>query len=290
MIHLQRLEGFYRVAKAGGYARAVREFPYPITQPAVHRQVRLLEQDLGQRLLARTAKDRMSPTPAGRYLYDFCAPFFEELPRVARAVTTGRHARTLRVDAGPQEIRHVLPQWLRRLRTTHPDVRIELTELSRVDAQRLRTGEADLVVEHWPAPPPDVAQRRIGMAYGHWIVPSHLARGSRIQWDELREAPFVGFPAGTSEHDLQLSGLTHAGLSPSCLLSASTVDAILGFVQAGLGYSLVSWPSKEGPRLAGVVSERIRAKEARFAITASWLRGRDGEALVRELLGETRER
>jgi DNA-binding transcriptional LysR family regulator len=94
------------------------------------------------------------------------------------------------------------------------------------------------------------------MAYGHWIVPSHLARGSAFQWDELREASFVDFPAGVREHDLQLSGLTHAGLSPSCLLSASTVDAILGFVQAGLGYSLAFSPSKEGPRLAGVVSEQ----------------------------------
>lgn len=39
---LQRLEGFYWVARIGGYARAARAFPYPITQPGVHQQVRRL--------------------------------------------------------------------------------------------------------------------------------------------------------------------------------------------------------------------------------------------------------
>lgn len=269
---LHRLEGFYRVAKAGGYARAVRDFPYPITEPAVHQQVRKLEQDLGQRLLRRTAKDRMATTPAGRYLYEFCAPFFERMADVALAVSTGNFGGTLRIDAGPQEIRHVVPEWLRRLRKAHPEVRVELTEVHAVDVNRLRTGEADLVVEHWPAPPPDVAQRRVGVAYGSWIVPTHLALAGKVDLGALGQAPFVSFRPGTSEHALQLAGLEVFGLNPARLLSASTVDAILGFVQAGLGYSLVPWPTREGPRAAGVVASAVRARGAQFPITASWLK------------------
>ena len=53
MIQLHRLEGFYWVARTGGYARAARAFPYPLTQPAVHQQVRKLEEDLGARLFER---------------------------------------------------------------------------------------------------------------------------------------------------------------------------------------------------------------------------------------------
>jgi DNA-binding transcriptional LysR family regulator len=272
MIQLHRLEGFYRVAKAGGYARAVREFPYPITEPAVHQQVRKLERDLGQRLLRRTAKDRMATTPAGRYLFDFCAPFFERLGDVALAVSTGSFGGTLRIDAGPQEIRHVVPEWLRRLRKAHPEVRVELTEVHAVDMNRLRMGEADLVVEHWPAPPPDVAQRRVSVAYGTWIVPADWAPGGRVDPGALGSAPFVSFRPGTGEHGLQLAGLELFGLNPARLLSASTVDAILGFVQAGLGYSLVPWPSRDGPRAAGVVASPVRTRGAAFPITASWLK------------------
>ena len=46
MIQIQRLEGFFWVATTGGYARAARAFPYPITQPAVHQQVKKLEREL----------------------------------------------------------------------------------------------------------------------------------------------------------------------------------------------------------------------------------------------------
>ncbi|MCA9321778.1 MAG: LysR family transcriptional regulator, partial [Planctomycetes bacterium] len=47
MVQIHRFEGFYWVALTGGYARAARAFPYPITQPAVHQQVKRLEAELG---------------------------------------------------------------------------------------------------------------------------------------------------------------------------------------------------------------------------------------------------
>src|SRR5688572_25522523 len=108
-IQLHRLEGFYRVAKAGGYARAARAFPYPITQPGVVQQVKRLEDELGVALLERTGRDRVRMTAAGETLYRFCAPFFEELPGVLRSVEAGRFGGTLRIDASALVMRQVLP-------------------------------------------------------------------------------------------------------------------------------------------------------------------------------------
>jgi len=42
-MQIARLEGFYWVARTGGYAAAARAFPYPLSQPAVFQQVRKLE-------------------------------------------------------------------------------------------------------------------------------------------------------------------------------------------------------------------------------------------------------
>jgi DNA-binding transcriptional LysR family regulator len=271
MIQLHRLEGFYRVARAGGYARAVREFPYPISEPAVHQQVRKLELELGQRLLRRIAKDRMALTAAGQHLYDFCAPFFEQLPRIEREVAGGHLAGTLRVDAGPQEIRHLLPALIRALKKRHPGARVDLNEIVEPNAARLRSGEADLVIEHWPEPPADVAQKRIGTVYAIWIVPAAFAPGRRVRRERLHELPFVGFPPASRQHALQLRGLKLHELRPQELFTASTVDAIVGFVQAGLGYSIVPWPAPTGPKLRGIVAERLRLPVAEFSITISWL-------------------
>ena len=145
---------------------------------------------------------------------------------------------------------------------------------------RLRTGEADFIVEHWPTPPRDVPQRRIGTVYGAWVVPSHVTAKGKAPLLGIGNLPFVSFPPASSEHTLQLAGLDFHGLSPPRLISASTVDAILGFVQAGLGYSLVPWPTRGGPKLRGVAATRVRMAGAVFPITASWLKSVDPNPLV----------
>src|SRR6478609_4571942 len=102
-MQIARLEGFYWVARTGGYAAAARAFPYPLTQPAVYQQVRKLEGDLGTPLFERAPggrrSDRVRLTAAGRHLFQFAAPFFEALPTVVRALETGLHGGELRIGA-----------------------------------------------------------------------------------------------------------------------------------------------------------------------------------------------
>jgi DNA-binding transcriptional LysR family regulator len=86
MIQIHRLEGFYWVARTGGYARAARAFPYPITQPAVHQQVKKLEGELGVTLFERVGKSEMALTPAGIRLYEFVRPFYEGMAGVVRSL------------------------------------------------------------------------------------------------------------------------------------------------------------------------------------------------------------
>lgn len=285
MIQLQRLEGFYRVAKAGGYARAVRDFSYPLTEPAVHQQVKKLEEELGQKLLRRIAKDRMVVTPAGEHLYTYCAPFFEGLARIVDEVKTGSVGGVLRIDAGPQEVRHFIPEWLNRFRRQRPQVRVELREVFGISAARLRRGEVDVIVEYWANPPRDVAQRAVARAYAFWVAPAEAMGARRFDENALADLPFVGFEPDSREYALQMRGLDFHGLSPRRLLTASTVDGILSFVQAGLGYSLIVWPSPKGPRLSGVAARRLRVAGSTFTITASWLRRASANPLLEAFLG-----
>jgi hypothetical protein len=85
MIDLHRLAGFWLVATEGGYSRAARAADYPITQPALHQQVKKLEGEVGLELLERIGKDRMRPTPAGAHLLAFVTPFLRDLPQWSAA-------------------------------------------------------------------------------------------------------------------------------------------------------------------------------------------------------------
>ena len=68
MIDLHRLLGFHLVATEGGYAKAARAADYPITQPALHQQVRKLEGEIGVTLLLEELEEYMpSPTDRGKW-------------------------------------------------------------------------------------------------------------------------------------------------------------------------------------------------------------------------------
>ena len=109
MIDLHRLAGFHLVATSGGYAKAARAADYPITQPALHQQVKKLEAEVGVELLMRVGKDTMLPTPAGERLLEFVTPFFRDLPRVVEGVRTGDYDGALTIQAESLLIRQLLP-------------------------------------------------------------------------------------------------------------------------------------------------------------------------------------
>src|SRR6266852_8731749 len=75
-MNIHHLELFYYVAKHGGISEAVRNIPYGIQQPAVSGQVIQLEEFLGVTLFQRRP---FALTPAGKDLYDFIHPFFENI-------------------------------------------------------------------------------------------------------------------------------------------------------------------------------------------------------------------
>jgi len=152
MITLQRIEGFYWVAREGGFARAARSFPYPITQPGVHLQVRRLEEELGLPLFTRVGRDRMALTHAGRRLFEAVAPLYERLRTVERELKEGTLAGTLRIRAAGFALRHVAPAWLSRISRRHPGIALQLTEVATPDPGPLRRG-------HRPVFPPPADSR-----------------------------------------------------------------------------------------------------------------------------------
>src|SRR5262245_33934265 len=190
MMQLHRLEGFYWTAHAGGFARAARAFPYPISAPAVYQQVRKLEADIGARLFERVGKDRLALTAAGRVLFEFCQPFFVELPVLARSITGGQHGGLLRIDAAALEIQHFLPPWLSRLRAQRPDIRVQVEEVSLGDGRRLLSGESDLLVEYQPEIASGLQARRVGSYYPFLIAPRGRVRSGaniRVAAQTLRD-------------------------------------------------------------------------------------------------------
>jgi DNA-binding transcriptional LysR family regulator len=272
-MQIARLEGFYWVARTGGYAAAARAFPYPLTQPAVFQQVRKLENELGVRLFERVGKAEVRLTAAGRQLYEHAAPFFERLPAVERALKAATPARELRLAAEALILQQVLPDWIRRLQRLEPDLRIDVRELAAPDPEVVRSGEVDLAVAYFPnALPAALASRPVATLSSFLVLPAggELARRPRVELRHLASETFVTYHPGTIHHELQRRALARSGAAPARLVSASTTEAILGLVAAGVGCSLVPSIDESLLRRRGVVARPFAPGRGRFPVRAVW--------------------
>jgi len=272
MIEIGRLEGFFWVARTGGYARAARAFPYPITQPAVHQQVRKLEHELGTPLFERIAKDRMRMTAAGRQLFEFVAPFFQGLPAVVRSLKGATHGGEIHIHAASLLLRDIMPAWVKRIRQRCPQAEIHLRETQGLDPDALKRGEADLVISSFPELDPAYASLRIGTLHGFVVVPRghRLASRKRPSLKDLEGETFISYSPGLFTERLQMQALAAAGVTPAQTLTAGAAQTILAFVEAGLGVSALATVDPEGPRRAGVVALRLPGKRFDFPIHAAW--------------------
>lgn len=286
MINLQRLEGFYWVAKTQGYARAARAFPYPITQPGVHQQVRRLEDELGVKLFERVGKDKVVLTPRGQVLFDALAPFYEQLPVIEARVKGGVVGGTLKMHAAALLLRHLVPEWLRRLQQKRPDITVALTELRHVDLGLLRSGETDLLVDWFPDVPADIDVREVGKTEAWIVAPSHgpYAQAGKLKLEALKAVPFIAYHSDRTLKGLQLEALKQHGIAPVEGFAADSSDTILGFVAAGLGFSLVPSLSPAGPRVGGVVAQKLEKPAASFPIYAAWRKSAGLHPLVEAAL------
>ncbi|MBL9077448.1 MAG: LysR family transcriptional regulator [Planctomycetes bacterium] len=284
MIDLHRLAGFHLVATQGGYARAARAAPYPITQPALHQQVRKLEQEVGLQLLERVGKDQMRPTPAGAHLLAFVGPFLRDLPHVVQSLRTGEFDGRLSIHAESLLIRQLLPDWLRAFRRRRPAAELHLQELIRVDADLLRSGRADALVAHLPEVPADVATQVVATVWACLVVPrEHAPARGRPALRDLAALPFLGYPVGTRHHALQLQALVQHDVTPGTTIALDTADAILGFVESGLGWSLVPSLDPDGPKGRRLAAYPWGRPPVTFPIVLAWRRDAPANPMLEAL-------
>ncbi|MCD9125792.1 LysR family transcriptional regulator [Luteimonas fraxinea] len=116
---------FATVARERSFTRAAAKLG--LSQPALSRSMRQLEDRLGVRLLARTTRS-VSPTEAGERLLEVIAPRFEEINHELAMLNQfrDRPAGKLRITAGEHAAITVLEPVLAKLMPDHPDLSIEI--------------------------------------------------------------------------------------------------------------------------------------------------------------------
>ena len=143
-MELRHLRYFAAVAAHGSFSRAANNLH--LTQPALSRQVKDLEHELGVPLFLR-GKNAVTLTEAGEIFYEEARDLLARADQAIQRVRGESKSELLRVGYGPSLTAGILPRALERFQAAVPRVRIELEDLSpREMGEKVRTGLLDLVI------------------------------------------------------------------------------------------------------------------------------------------------
>src|SRR5262245_21305497 len=143
---LRRMRTFVAVADQGSVSQAALRLR--ITQPALSRQIRDLQEELGLKLFERVGR-RLSLTGEGDEFLGDCRTLLSHAASVVERAQALRRGNTgvLRVAASPQMIESVFPIFLRSYAKRCPGVHVKLIECAHADQlAKLETGEVHLAI------------------------------------------------------------------------------------------------------------------------------------------------
>jgi LysR family nitrogen assimilation transcriptional regulator len=240
---LRQLEYFVRVAELGSFTRAA--VALEVAQPALSRQVRLLEVELRQNLLVRNGRGAV-PTDAGRLLLDHGRGILHQVERAREELGRVRGGLAGRVALGlpPSVGKALAVPLVRDFRERMPDATLSISEGLSIGMQEsLAHGRLDIVLLYNAVPSPDIelsplleeslylVQRRADKA---------LPRPRSISLRDLAKIPLV-IPSRPNAIRMQVeSEMTNLGFRPCVALEIDGVAAILDLVEDGAGSAVLS--------------------------------------------------
>jgi len=143
-MELRHLRYFAAVAAHGSFSRAAQNLH--LTQPALSRQVKDLEEELGVPLLRR-GSNAITLTEAGEVFYEEAREILARADQAVQRVRGEAKSEMLRVGYGPSLTAGILPRALERFQAAVPRVCIELEDLApREIADKVAEGRLDLVI------------------------------------------------------------------------------------------------------------------------------------------------
>ncbi|MEU4203134.1 LysR substrate-binding domain-containing protein [Streptomyces sp. NPDC045470] len=257
----QQLRYFVAVADTRHFTRAAeREH---VAQPSLSQQIKALERELGADLFHR-ARGHITLTDAGRTLLPLARRILADTETARREVQEVAQLRRgrLRLGAPPSLCASLVPDVLSVFHTAYPGVELVVHEDGSQDLVRvLAAGELDLALIITPLPEQAPALATAELLREELVVvsapdrPAPVGGRRRMRVEDLRDRPLAMFRRGYDLREFTTAACRAAGFEPVFTVEGGEMDAVLGFVRAGLGVAVV--PS--------MVAERSGLHVTRFA-------------------------
>lgn len=268
-MEMRDLRSFLLLAQQLHFGRTARLLN--LTQPALTKQIRRVEEELGC-LLFQRGKHGTKLSSAGEKFLEEARPVvgaFERLLAAGRKLSEGDTGR-LRIGFGFHTF-ELVPRLIARLRQIAPGVEISLRDMSTVDQiEALRGRRIDAGFVRSPASKEfatmPVAHDRLML-----VSSTDSALRAEVTLSDCRAEPFILIseqraPAFRS-HSIALCA--KYGFHPHIVQDTSEVTTSLALVRANLGVTLI--PQSFGTsHIPGVRLHELKDPEAAWEVSAAW--------------------
>lgn len=239
---LRQLETFVRVAELGSFTRA--SIMLSIAQPALSKQVRRLEVELGQTLFSRNGRGILL-TEEGALLLEHARGIIEQVGRARHALNAIRESPLGKVVIATPAVtgKTMTTDIITTFRRRFPKASLEIIEgKSRFITEWLLTGRIDIAILYDPPVSPLL---EIAPLMNHELSLFSLAgktlapKGKPVQFRDLGRYPLILPGRPHSIRTLVETEAAKAGVQLNVVLEVDGASFILELVQLGHGHTIL---------------------------------------------------
>lgn len=216
------------------------------SQPAISKQIQLLEDELGVTILVRNGKRVTQVTPPGQIIIKIANRMLRDadnLTKVAREFTNEAGG-TLTIATTHTQARYVLPSVIKQFTLRYPKVKLILRQGSPTQISELVTsGEADIAIateaiEHF--------HELIMLPCYQWnrcvvVPPEHpLLKLKKLTLEVISQYPIITYDFAFTGRSKINQAFENAGLTPNVVLTAIDSDIIKTYVELKLGIGILA--------------------------------------------------
>jgi DNA-binding transcriptional LysR family regulator len=265
---VRQLEMFRAVAEEGGFTRAAQRLK--VSQSAVSRQVKLLEEELGGLLLHRSGKG-VTLTSQGELLLKAANRIHRDIQDVAWQISETQKLQRgmLSLGGGMTVCMYVLPRLLKKFRSLYKDVELRVTSgTSEAILRLVRNHQVDLGLLTLPIVAADLEVQPVLKEEMVVVTAARhpLSRERTVEAKSLGRYPLILFERGSNTRKVLDQFFLEQEIPVDVAMETENVEIIKAMVASGLGITVIPYAA---------IAQDIRT--ARFG----WARVR-GRRLYRE--------
>lgn len=282
---LKKLRYFAVAAAEGSFHRASAKLH--VAQPALSRQIRDLEEEIGASLFRRSSRG-VTLSPAGEVLLaevERLLPQIEQAKEMAQRAAAGQFG-VLRIGLTTvvAEMRFVISA-VADARRLHPELDCRLSVVtSDHQLPALETGDLDIGLLYRRDPlPANMKYRDLRTDKYVLAVPDghRLTELEEVRLIDLDGEPliFISRPARPITYDELMTACLKGGLSPRVLLELESVETMMNVVAEGMALAFFNGPMSARRPAEGVSYLSITDLDISLHLAAMWNADRESKAI-----------